>query len=145
MQLIASTLCVLVMSARPPAAAAEFSDELSDAVNQARASSCGSLRFDPLITRAATAALHSTEVYLIHDARVVPVNDPLPILKDLGSGARRAKLINGAGRSEADSIKSTLIIGYRDIPDCSYTAYGVSTSDLTPSGYYLSALIMTDA
>jgi hypothetical protein len=72
--------------------------------------------------------------------------DPFPILKDLGSNAGKARSIEGAGKTQADAIKSLLITGFRDIPDCSYSEFGVSVMpNDNPDGYYLTALVLAGA
>jgi len=129
---------------RPPSAAADFADHLRDAVMQVRdGTSCGSLRPEPLADQTAAIAIRSTDTYLDHNARVVPVSDPLPILKDLGLNAGKAKLLQGAGKTETDAIKAILITGYKDLPDCSYTAYGTSALQYSnTNGWFLTAVVL---
>ncbi|MEB3980106.1 hypothetical protein OQ968_02385 [Mycobacterium sp. 663a-19] len=141
-------MAVAVLSAasvfRPSPAAADFAANLRDAVVQARqGSSCGALRPDPLADQTAAIAARSTDTYLDHNARVIPVSDPLPILKDLGLNAGKAKLLQGAGQTEADAIKAILITGYKELPDCSYTWYGASTlPNSNIAGWFLSAVVL---
>jgi hypothetical protein len=126
-----------------PAAVADFDGNLTDAVAQARAASCVALVADPTATQTAAFAAKSTEAYLNHEARVVPISDPMPVLKDRGSTARKAKLLSGAGQTEADAIKSVLVSGYNVIPDCSYTQFGVSTLPNTNlGGYFLASVVL---
>ena len=127
-----------------PSAKADFADNLRDAVMQAReGASCGPLRSDPLADQTAEIAARSTDTYLDHNARVVPVSDPLPILKDLGLNAGKAKLLQGAGKTEADAIKAILITGYKDFPDCSYTAYGTRALPYSDTnGWFLAAVLL---
>ncbi|WP_156772337.1 hypothetical protein [Mycobacterium sp. 1245805.9] len=127
-----------------PSAAADFTGSLRDAVMQARqGSSCGALRPEALADQTAAIAARSTDTYLDHNARVIPVSDPLPILKDLGLNAGKAKLLQGAGQTEADAIKAILVTGYKELPDCSYTAYGTSTLPNTNLGsWFLSAVVL---
>ena len=149
-----ATFVALPVLGRPPLAAADFTEPLRQALVRAHAT-CGSLRPDPLTQHAAEAALRSTVTYLDHNARVIPVEEPtaitpdqpsiMPILKDLGSSASRARLINGAGLTPADSIRSTLLIGYTYVADCGWKTFGVTTTDRTPSGYYLSSTVLADA
>lgn len=140
-----------VLQASP--AAANFVDNLKDAVMQAHGgTSCGPLRSEPLADQTATIINKHTDAYLNHAARVVPghvdaqgrlVVDPLPILKDLGSNAGKAMLLQGAGKTEADAISFILISGYRVISDCSFTEYGVSAlPNNNPDGYFLTALVL---
>ncbi|WP_241524327.1 hypothetical protein [Mycobacterium paraense] len=127
-----------------PSAAADFADNLRDSVLQARqGSSCGALRADPIADQTAAIAARSTDTYLDHNARVIPVSDPLPILRDLGLNAGKAKLLQGAGKSEADAIKAILITGYKELPDCSYSAYGASALPNSNLGaWFLAAVVL---
>lgn len=154
-------LAIMLMTAvavtvhQSPSAAADFVDNLQDAIIQARDTSCGAIRLDPLVDKTAAIVAETTDRYLNHTARVAPgrvnsqgqlIVDPLPILKDLGSNAGKAKSIEGAGKTQADAIKSILITGYKDIPDCSYTEYGVSAlPDNNPDHYFLTALVLAGA
>ena len=142
---IAAATALAVGVCQVPTAAADFVDDLRDAVTQARnGSSCGPLRPEPLADQTAAIAVRSTDTYLDHNARVIPVSDPLPILKDLGSSAGKAKLLQGAGNTETDAIKVILITGYKDLPDCSYTAYGTSTlPNNNIGGWFLATVVLT--
>ncbi|WP_285032714.1 hypothetical protein [Mycolicibacterium sp. lyk4-40-TYG-92] len=132
--------------AQAPSAVADYSGDLRSAVAQSRSgASCGPLRAEPLADQTAEIAVHSTGAYLDHNARVVPVSDPLPILKDLGVPAAKAKLLQGAGKSEADAIKSILIAGYKDLRDCSYTAYGSSAlPNSNTDSWYLATVVLVE-
>jgi hypothetical protein len=155
-QCIASAIAVTTVAAvsvfQAPSTAANFTDNLRDAVVQAHGTSCRPLRTEPLVDQTAAFVAQSTDHWLNHTARVAPGRvsqlgrlevDPLPILKDLGSNASKAIAIEGAGKTEADAIKSILITGFKAIPDCSYAAYGVSTlPNNNPDGYFLTALIL---
>lgn len=90
----------------------------------------------------AELSIHSTDVYLNHTARAVPMADPLPTLKDLGSTATRAYLLQGAGLNEADAVKFILISGFNVVPDCGYSQFGVATAYNEASGYYLAAAVL---
>lgn len=112
----------------PPAAFADATDSLRAAVAAARPSACGSIRSDPLIDRAARQINESTDSYLNFTARAVPETDALPVLKDLGyEGANKTRILSGAAADVASTIKGLLLQGWADLPDCSYTAYGVAT------------------
>ena len=54
--------------------------------------------------------------------------DAVPILKDLGYPASKAKILSGSAHTAGDSIKATLLQGFADLPDCSYTDFGVATT-----------------
>jgi hypothetical protein len=146
-QCIASAIAVMTTVVagvfQAPRAAADFTNNLRGAVMQARLDACGPLRPEPLVDQTAAFAVRSTSTYLNHTARAVPMADPLPVLKDLGFNAGKATLLQGAGKTEADAIKFILVSGYKDIPDCSYAEYGLSTSpNDNPNGYFLTALVL---
>jgi hypothetical protein len=141
---VAAAMVTAISVIQAPSSAADFADNLSDAVTQARQGSpCGALRREPLADQTAAIAARSTDTYLDHNARVIPVSDPLPILKDLGLNAGKAKLLQGAGKTEADAIKAILITGYKELPDCAYTSYGASTlPNSNIDGWFLSAVVL---
>lgn len=70
------------------------------------------------------------------------MDDPLPLLKDRGFGGKKARLVQGAGRTSTDAIKGLLLEGYLDIPDCSYTEYGVSLIRNRTTNYVLAAMVL---
>jgi len=127
-----------------PSAAADFAGNLRSAVIKARqGSSCAPFRSEALADQASAIAARSTDIYLDHNARVIPVSDPLPILKDLGLGVGKAKLLQGAGKTETEAIKAILISGYKELADCSYTEYGTSTlPNSNMGGWFLSAVVL---
>ncbi|RAV18452.1 hypothetical protein DQP55_02600 [Mycolicibacterium sp. GF69] len=88
--------------------------------------SCGALRHDPLVERAAEISNRSTADYLNHDAEYVPVADPLVVLKDLGSDAATATQLQGHGHTDAEAVKGALLQGYSKLADCSYETIGSS-------------------
>lgn len=139
----ATTVGVGVLAAAP--AAANNAQLLKDAVNSARGSSCRSLRYDPIAEHAADIVNRSTVAYINHTARYVPVDDAMPIVKDLGSGASKAVRLQGAGHNhnDVDAIKGVLLQGYKAIPDCSYTDFGVSLFHDVDTGYSLAVAILT--
>jgi hypothetical protein len=141
---LAAATAVAAGVCQAPSAAADFAANLRDAVITARqGSSCGPLRSDPLVDQTAAIAARSTDTYLDHNARVVPMSDPLPTLKDLGVNVGKGKLLQGGGKTEAEAIRAILITGYNDLPDCSYTTYGTSTlPNSNISGWFLTAVVL---
>lgn len=126
----------------PPPAVADSADSLRAAVGSVRSASCAPLRPDPLVESTAEDVNRSTAAWLDHAGRVAPVDDPLPLLKDRGFGGKKARLLQGAGRTSADAIKGLLLEGYLDIPDCSYTEYGVSVIRNRTTNYVLAAMVL---
>ncbi|MBB3604774.1 hypothetical protein FHT40_004452 [Mycolicibacterium sp. BK556] len=112
-----------------PAASADATESLRDAVAAARPSTCGPLRSDPLIDQVAKEINDTTDRYLNFAARAVPETDALPLLNDLGyKGAGKAQILSGSATTAVLSIKGLLLLGFSTLPDCSYTAYGVATT-----------------
>lgn len=105
-------------------------------------SSCPALQHDPTVQHAAEISNRSTDDYLNHTARYVPVSDPLEVLRDLGSDATRAVQLRGHGRSEADAIKGALLQGNSTIPDCSYTRFGTSVLTNPDSGHIIVVAVL---
>jgi hypothetical protein len=126
-----------------PSVLADPSASFKSAVVQARAgTSCGPLRYNPVVEQVAEISNRSTDNYLIHNLATSPVDDPLPGLKDLGYGGSKAALLRGAAKNEADAIRGALLEGFDKFPDCSYTDFGVSMLRNQSTGYYLSSLIL---
>ncbi|CAJ1500488.1 hypothetical protein [[Mycobacterium] burgundiense] len=120
-------------------------DSLRAAVLTARQASCEPLRSDPFVEQAAEIVNRSTDKWLDHLGRAVPVPDPLPILQDLGYGGGSAVQFEGAGVTDAESIAGLLIVAYDTLPDCSYTDYGVSVIQNQRTGHYLTAVVLAGA
>jgi hypothetical protein len=110
-----------------PSAAAQPSGRLRDAVAAARGASCGPLRSDPVVDKAAEEINGTHDKWLDHAARATPETNALAVLKDLGYRGTKAAILLGAAVTDANAIKAALLQGYLKIPDCSYTDYGVST------------------
>ncbi|ODQ93404.1 hypothetical protein BHQ17_13575 [Mycolicibacterium holsaticum] len=106
---------------------------------------CEPIRSDPLVEQAAEIVNRSTDKWLDHTGRAVPVPDPLPILKDLGYGGKRAVKIEGAGDTDAQAIAGLLIIGSDILPDCSYADYGVSVLQNHTTGHFLTTVVLAGA
>ncbi|MGN7780678.1 hypothetical protein ACTJJE_14290 [Mycolicibacterium sp. 22603] len=119
--------------------AADPGSAFTTAVIAARsASSCEPLRYDPTLERAAGIVNRSTESYFDMTSAVIPADtapQPLPILKDLGSPAGRATLLQGASATAGMEIKGAIVQGFTTIPDCSYTDFGTSTIYSESTGY----------
>lgn len=110
-----------------PSAAADTTDSLRAAVSAAGSPSCSPRRSQPVIDEAAKEINETTDRWINFASRAVPETDALPVLKDLGFPATKAKILSGSAKNPADSIKATLLQGFADLPDCSYTDFGVSS------------------
>jgi hypothetical protein len=125
-----------------PAASADTKDSLTAAVMAVRSASCGPLQLDPQIEQVAEDLNRMEDAWLNQDGQAVPSDDVLPLLKDLGSPASKARLLRGTNRTGADAIKGLLLQGYLDIANCSYTSYGVSVIRNRTTNYFLAALVL---
>ena len=129
-----------------PSALAAPEDTLRDAVASARSGApCGSLRHNPVVEQVAQTINRSTDDYLNHVATRVPILDPLEGLKDLGYGGTKARLLQGADKSDAVAIEAAILQGSSAIPDCSYTDFGLSMRRNEPTGYNLASVVLAGA
>jgi hypothetical protein len=128
-----------------PTAVADSADSLRAAVTAVRQGTCQPLRSEPVVEQAADIVNRSTDVWLDHKGRAVPVPDPLPVLKDLGYGGGRAVQVQGAGNTDAEAIEGLLVVGYDIVPDCSYTDFGVSVMQNQSTGHYLAVVVLASA
>lgn len=126
-----------------PAAHADGTDDLRDAVASARgAASCGSLSYNPLLEQAAVIFNQATDDWITHTGKRMPVTDAGPALQDLGYTGTKSVLLAGAGRNQADAIKGAVLQGYAAIPDCAYREFGVSVRRVDAAGYDLAAIVL---
>jgi hypothetical protein len=141
---VLGTVALLAVGVTPaPSAVADPVSSLRDAVSSARSgTSCGPLRYNATVERAAEIINRSTDTYLNQEARRVPVADPLEGLKDLGYHGTKAYLLQGADKDSGIAIKGALLEGYAAIPDCSYTEFGASMRRNESTGYNLASLVL---
>ncbi|QLL10536.1 hypothetical protein H0P51_27695 [Mycobacterium vicinigordonae] len=104
--------------------------------------SCPPLRDNAIVEEAADIVNRSTDDYINHAATHVPIDDPLPGLKDLGYGGNKAFRLQGSHKNAADALKGVLLEGYKTIPDCSYKDFGVSVRQNETNGYTLITVIL---
>jgi len=138
--IVSTLLAVCIFQA--PQAVASSTERLRAAIASARSASCSPLRPDPVLDRAAEDVNRETDKWIDFKGRIAPADDPMPVLKDLGYTGNKAHLLQGANTTETASIKGVLIEGYLDIPDCSFTAYGVSVMQNHTTNYILAATIV---
>jgi len=139
----ALTACIGAALLCAPPLGAEPADQLEQGIASLRASGpCGALRHDPLVERVAEISNRSTEDYLSHRARYVPVADPLFVLKDFGSDAGTAIQLQGYGSNVADAIKGALLQGHTAIANCSYDTFGTSLIRNPELGYTLVVAVL---
>lgn len=140
----APLVAMTVLNAALAASAhADPETDLRDAVASARSgTSCGSLRYNPVVEQVAQIINRSTDDYLNQAARRVPILDPLEGLKDLGYAGTKAHLLSGAGKTDAMAIHGALLQGFSAIPDCSYTDFGLSMRRNVTTGYNLASVVL---
>ena len=129
--------------AMAPTARADATDNLRSAVVQTRgATSCPTLRPDPIADQVAAKINQSTQDYMEHQATQTPLTDPLTGLKILGYRGSKATLLQGASTTDVDSIKALILQGYNKIPDCAYTDIGANMQQNERTGYWLTAVVL---
>ncbi|MCW2627068.1 MAG: hypothetical protein JWR48_3790 [Mycobacterium sp.] len=138
--LSAMTFAVLAMSLAPTAAA-DVTADLRASVDGARGG-CPALQPDPVLNDAAIRATSETQAYIEHTARFVPFEDPMPVLREMGYNAGKAKLVVGYGDSQDKAIRGISVLGWDTIPDCSYTKYGLSALYGARGDYVLTAVVL---
>jgi hypothetical protein len=139
--LLVTTLFAAVVPA-PPARADSLDTAKNAVVSLRDGTSCAPLRDNPLVEQAADVVNRSTDDYLDHTATRIPIEDPLPGLKDLGYGGSKAIALFGSHSNPADALKGALLEGYAAIPDCSYTDFGLSMLRNKSTGYMLVTIVL---
>ena len=124
-----------------PMATADATGSLKVQVDAARGG-CPPLQSDPVLDGVAQRANNESQSYIEHTARFIPVEDPMPVLRELGYQTGKAKLIPGYGDIEAKAIHGVIVQGWQAIPDCTYTKYGVNVLADAGGGYVLAALVL---
>jgi len=124
-----------------PTAAADVTADLRASVDDARGR-CPALQSDPVLTDAAIRATAESQAYIDHTARFIPFEDPMPVLREMGYNAGKAKLVVGYGDSQDKAIRGISVLGWDTIPDCSYTKYGLSALYGARGDYVLTAMVL---
>lgn len=123
---------------------APLESAFASALMSARAATqCSALQSDPVVTQVAGIVNRSTSDYVVHQARHVPVSDPVPVLRDVGSNATKAIMLQGQGQNPGDAIKGAVLQGYGVISDCSYDHVGVSIIIDSQTGRTYTAALLT--
>jgi hypothetical protein len=137
-----SALFGVMATVMAPPATADTVSNLTSAVDSVRsASRCPPLQSDPLVVRAAQMATQSLSDYIGHRSAAIPIGDPMPALKTIGYTGTKAILLSGYGADEADAIHGLLLEGREPIPNCSYTQYGVSSTQ-DDDGFNLTSVVL---
>ena len=136
-----ATAFAVVAISLAPTAAADVTADLTATVDGARGG-CPALQSDPVLTDAAIRATSETQAYVEHAARFIPFEDPMPVLREMGYNAGKAKLVVGYGDSQDKAIRGISVLGWDTIPDCSYTKYGLSALYGARGDYVLTAMVL---
>lgn len=144
---VATTVVTLaaVAGGTPAPARADSAENVQSAIAQARAaqSGCAPLKPNPIVARVAAVVNKSYSDWLAHLSTSPPIMDPVPGLKELGFPGGKGIFIGGVSKtSESDAIKGSILEGYKAIPDCSYTDFGVDFFLDEASGYRMVAVVL---
>jgi hypothetical protein len=146
---IAVTVTVAVAAAMvlAPAAGADPGADLRSAV-AAKRGSCPALQSDPILDSVAQRANLETRAYANHTARFQPMEDPMPMLRQLSYPAGKAKLLSGFASTQkfADAAQKAIygaaLFGWDTIPDCTYTKYGADVLTDAGTGNTVAAVVL---
>ena len=143
-----SSACAVLAVLLASPSAADPTADLTSAVDAARRE-CPALRSDPVLEALAQRQNEEANSYLQHTARFIPFQDPLPLMREMGSNAGQAKLLLGYGDTgiapgtlSEKAIRGALLQGWAAIPDCTYTRYGANVLENGSNGYSLAAVVM---
>jgi hypothetical protein len=135
------TLGMLAAVPLASSAAADATTDLKSAVDGARGG-CPVLQQDSTLDAVAARANSETNAYIQHTAKFVPFEDALPVLRDLGYPAAKAKLLAGYGDAASKAVRGVVSQGFLAIPDCGYSKYGVNTFQNPDGSYSLAAVVL---
>jgi hypothetical protein len=127
-----------------PTSVADPTANLKSAIDSARGG-CPRLQSDPILDEAARRENREVDAYIQHNARFIPFEDPLPIIRELGYETSRAKMIAGFADGEGKAIHGLLLDGNAVIPDCGYQKYGADALNNDGAGYVLTVAILAGA
>jgi hypothetical protein len=139
---VAAIAFTTVSVSTAPLAVAGTGDSLRAAVAAARGTSCGALRYDPIVEQSAQKVNETTDKWINHASRAVPETNALPLLKDLGYRGTKAAILSGASKTDGDAIKGLILQGHLTIPDCSYTDFGVGAMRNETKGMILTTVVL---
>lgn len=141
-----STMTAVTAMLFAPLSTADPVDDLRAAI-AAKRGNCPALQADPLLDGVAQRANRETQSYVNHTARFQPMEDPMPMLRQMSYPAAKAKLLAGfAGTNKPDpqqaAIYGATLFGSDTIPDCTYTRYGADVVTDTNTGNTTVAIVL---
>ncbi|WP_207552801.1 hypothetical protein [Mycolicibacterium fortuitum] len=89
-----------------------------------------------------------TQNYANRTARFQPMEDPMPMLRQLSYPAGKAKLLAGFASTqkfpdaEQKAIYGAALFGWDTIPDCTYTRYGADVLTDANTGNTAAAIVL---
>ncbi|MCP3810895.1 hypothetical protein NLX62_00835 [Mycobacteriaceae bacterium Msp059] len=144
---VAAIMTALAAVSLAPAAAADPTADLRSAV-AAKRGGCPALQSDPVLEGVAQRANIETQNYANRTARFQPMEDPMPMLRQLSYPAGKAKLLAGFASAqkfpdaEQKAIYGAALFGWDTIPDCTYTRYGADVRTDTNTGNSTAAIVL---
>ncbi|MCV7335909.1 MULTISPECIES: hypothetical protein [Mycolicibacterium] len=130
-----------------PSAHADPTEDLRSAV-AAKRGDCPALQADPVLEGVAQRANLETQSYANRTARFQPMEDPMPMLRQLSYPAGKAKLLAGFASTqkfpdaEQKAIYGAALFGWDTIPDCTYTRYGANVVTDPNTGNTTAAIVL---
>lgn len=143
----AATMAAVTAIMLAPTSSADSTGELKSAV-EAKRGGCPALQSDPVLDAVAKRANLETQTYAAFAARYQPMEDPMPMLRQLSYPARKSKMLSGFGDAQqfADPLQKAVygatLFGWDTIPDCSYTRYGADAVTETKSGNAFAVVVL---
>ncbi|OMC36733.1 hypothetical protein A5740_00205 [Mycobacterium sp. GA-1841] len=144
---LAAAMTLAVAMTFAPAAAADPTADLRSAV-AAKRGGCPALQSDPVLEGVAQRANLETQNYANRTARFQPMEDPMPMLRQLSYPAGKAKLLAGFASTqkfadaEQKAIYGATLFGWDTIPDCTYTRYGADVLTDANTGNTTAAIVL---
>jgi hypothetical protein len=144
---VAAMMATVASMVLAPTSSADSTADLRSAV-AAKRGGCPALQSDPVLDGVAQLANLETQNYASHTARFQPMEDPMPMLRQLSYPAGKAKLLAGFANVQkfADApqkaIYGATLFGWDTIPDCSYTRYGADVVTNADTGNTTAAIVL---
>ncbi|OMB87190.1 hypothetical protein [Mycolicibacterium conceptionense] len=145
--ILAAIMTVAAAMASAPAASADPTADLRSAV-AAKRGGCPALQSDPVLEGVAQRANLETQNYANRTARFQPMEDPMPMLRQMSYPAGKAKLLAGFASTEKfpdaeqKAIYGAALFGWDTIPDCTYTRYGADVVTDPDTGNTTAAIVL---
>jgi hypothetical protein len=143
----AAMMAAVTATMLAPASSAAFTGELKSAV-EAKRGGCPALQSDPVLDAVAQRANLETQTYARFAARFQPMEDPMPMLRQLSYPAGKSKMLTGFGDAQQfpdpqqKAVHGVTLFGWDTIPDCSFTRYGADAATDTKNGNAFAVVVL---